>query len=139
MNSNNGTTDKKRQQKVNMLLLILSTAIIFGLLGFSIGRVFSHNSINDNADQNVSTTNVNQDAYSKGWTYWFIDWGSHHEGLQYIDQYIYGRHYGETFASSYEAFEAGYKDAFFHCNHSDPDEYFIEKMKKGYQEYFGNN
>ena len=108
------------------LLTVLISAIVFGSVGFLIGR---------NASSSADEEFI--EAYSKGWAYWFGNYGSHHEGLQYVGQYTLGRQYGHTFDSQYAAFEAGYKDAFFHCNQSDPDSFYDESIKRGYQEYYG--
>ena len=98
----------------------------------------SNISIDQTTYQSASDTQMLMNAYSKGWTYWFSGWGSHHEGLQYTNQYYLGRKYGNSFESTFDAFKAGYNDAFFYCNNHDPGDSHELEIEQGYEDYFGD-
>lgn len=138
---------KKAQVSLPLFFVsIIIIAVIFGVAGFLVGRMSLISSIPSNEYSNVQEKNNVElsdsdiiNAYSKGWIYWFSGYGTHNEGVQYMEQYRYGRTYGQSFPSLYSAFEAGYKDAFFLVNNKDPDDRYTTRIEQGFAEYFPNN
>lgn len=76
--------------------------------------------------------------YEKGWVYWFSDYGMNNEGVQYFEYFDYGRNYESKFEDQKEAFETGFKDAFYFVNQKEIYGSFIDMMEEGYQQYYGN-
>ena len=112
-------------KKKTAVLLIIYTAILFGICGFGLGRKIS---IDSNAkDEAIIETENSIDhekealhmAYRRGWSHWFSGYGMKGEGIKYIDYYEYGRSYDADFKDEKEAFGAGYCDGFYYVNHSE--------------------
>ena len=80
----------------------------------------------------------NKRAYQLGWAYWFGAYGyykNHTAGARYLDLYAQGRNYYSYFENTREAFYAGYRDGYYHVNHSEQrgNSCFIEE---GYLAYY---
>lgn len=112
-------------EKKKVIVLLVVVAIIFGIGEYFLG---SAGIVNKNYDE----------AYQQGWSYWFSTYGSHHEGMDYIDYYDMGRNYDSDFDDNFDAFETGFKDAFYFVNHSEPDESYNDRIQKGYTLYYGD-
>ncbi len=133
---------KKQFSGTFVIISLILVAVVFSAIGILIGKSFppqtasSGNSIFDNGV--FAKDSSYEDAYMKGWVCWFNGYGMNGVNAAYMDQYIYGRQYGNAFSSEREAFEAGYKDGFYHVNNCDPGDDWNERIERGYNEFFGN-
>ena len=106
--------------------------IIVGItIGFFIG-LYINKSSKEKSNIKVLNDSYNE-AYKKGWVYWFSGYGSHGEGTQYVNLYTYGRKYNTTFENEHDAFVSGYKDGFYYVNRKETTG---DKAEEGYNQYY---
>jgi hypothetical protein len=120
-----------------VIVLVILVALVFGTGGYILGITQNSNFMVGDIGEQESIEDY-KDAYKKGWSFWFSDYGMNGEGMQYIIYYQYGRKYNTEFTSTLDAFTSGYKDGFYYVNQNEPSELFIKKMEKGYKEYYPN-
>ena len=114
-------------KRKTVVVLLVIVAVIFGAGGYLVGASFGDISIGNSAE--------NSKAYQQGWNYWFSGYGTHGEGMEYVEYYEMGRHYDSKFEDTRDAFFAGYKDGFYYVNHHEPENY-DEAIQRGYEEYY---
>jgi len=110
-------------------------------VGLSNGEIVGYEKGYEEANKKVveiqNKNYTNQEAYRLGWSFWFSDYGTRGEGISYMPYYIYGRDYKQTFETKEEAFEAGFKDAFYYVNNEDPDDFYNARIARGLSDYIG--
>ena len=115
-------------------LSYLLVALIAGVSGYFLGssQIIPLNAVSSSQSANRDELMT---AYQKGWVAWFSGYGLHREGMQYMDHYIYGKRYGNSFKNTKEAFTAGYEDGYFIVNNHNPSGH-EGKIDEAYKTYY---
>lgn len=91
----------------------------------------------------VIVVNINEkkdivNAYEKGWSHWFSNYGTNNEGIEYLEHFKYGRNYDKKFKTKKDAFVTGYKDGYCFVNGNEPSGYDV-RLEAAYNWYYSND
>jgi hypothetical protein len=110
--------------------------------------------VNPDYEKQAEQQTKNAQAYIKGWSYWFRDYGMRGSGTgaYYAQQYSQGYEYGKEYEDALTAFITGYYDGYIYVNNNymgknvkeavadcKADSGCVERFTDAYNQYYNEN